>query len=148
MINLTDLRIDVARDQIVALGSDSGEGGAKLSKALQGCIRPDQFVMVQQEQAAGVADRDDRSIEISGLAGLVGEPMRAQSKTVEIVARHSVHGCDDVSGNALRHIKPPDSAIDILGPGSAIRAHRNARHRFHTAGNDQVDMAGGDLRRA
>ena len=88
---------------------------------------------------------DDGAGEAVLLPGLGGALLRAHCECVDVVAIPALDGRDQVGADALRHEAGVEVGLGVHRPGTAVGAHRHARHRLDSAGEDQVLPAGGDL---
>ena len=88
----------------------------------------------------------DRAVEAAIVPRRRGALLAFDRVGVDVVARKSVFGRDQVGGNALRHEVMRDRDRRIDRPGAAGRADADAAHRFDAAADRHVLLSGHDLR--
>ncbi|GAA3486733.1 hypothetical protein GCM10018987_08120 [Streptomyces cremeus] len=134
------------RDRVEAAHlADRGEGGLEGGERVGGGAGPHVLVVVEDQQAVAVADRDDGAVEAAVLPSRGGTLLGEGGVLVHVAPRVALDGGDEVGADALR-----DEAVLVVGdrvvePGAAVGAHRYARHGLDAARQDQVLPAGPDL---
>ena len=104
------------------------------------------LVLRQDGHAVDVLDRHHRTIEAALVPGRRRALLALDRIGVDIVSRKSVFGRNEIGGNSLRQeiVRNRDRGIDR--PGAARRADADPAHRFDTAADRHVLLAGHDLR--
>src|SRR5215471_18022721 len=75
--------------------------------------------------------------------------LRTQCEGVEILALKTFESCYEICADALRDLKHTFAEVGVVAVlTGAVRAHRNTRHAFYTAGDDEIHRAGGDTHSA
>src|SRR6185312_5273298 len=123
------------------------EGGAQPGEGLHGGAAADVLVVVQDDQAVLVADRDDGPGEVAFVPRVGGTLLGPGGEGVHVPAGEALRGGDEVGTDALRDVGGVEAGGGVKGPGAAVGADGHAGHRFHAAGDDQLLPTGADLRR-
>ena len=148
VIDVFDVRMRLDGDRIEAAEfAHLHERRLQRGERLHGRARTHVLVLGQDGQPVDVLDRHDRAIE----AALVPRRRRALLALhrigVDVVARKSVFGRDQVGGNALRQEIMRDRDRRIDRPGAARGADADPAHGFDAAADRHVLLPGHDLRR-
>ncbi len=148
VIDALDLRVALQDHRVEAvLLALLGEGGLQLRQRFERGLRPHVFVSVEDGQAVDVLHWHDGLREAALVPGLLGAALRFGGVGVEFIARVAPLGGDEVGGDALRHEVGFRRYLRVGRPGAAGGEHRHARHGFDAAADDEVGLAGHDLRR-
>ena len=147
VIDIFDFRMRLDGDGVEAaelahLHERRLQGGERL----HGRSRTHVFVLRQDGQSVDVLDRHHRTAEAAFFPSRRRTFLAFDRVSVNVVARKSVFGRDQVGGNALRQeiMRHRDRGIDR--PGAAGRANANAAHRFDAAADRHFLLPGHDLR--
>jgi hypothetical protein len=146
VLDLLDPVVLLQRDRVEAAHlADRGERRLQAAERLDGGAGTDELVVVQDDLVVDVEHRDDRVGKAAvGLRG-GGALLRADGVGVDVVAAEVLDGGDEVGADPLGHERGVIGGLGVHRPGAAVRAHGNAAHRLHAAGEHEVLPAGGDL---
>ena len=121
------------------------EGGVEGSEILHRRCRTHMLVLGKDGDAVLVLHRDHRLVEIAAVPGMAGALLALDRIGIDVVARETILGGDEIGGNALRHEIAGEVDRRVHVPGTAGHAHADARHRFHATGNNDVIGTGRNL---
>ncbi len=127
--------------------ADAREGRLEAGEGVGGGAGAHVLVVVEDEQAVAVPDRDDGTGEASVLPGRGGTFLGERGVLVDVAAAEALDGGDEVGADALRGEAGLEAGHRVHRPGAAVGAHRHPGHRFHAPGQDQVLPARTDLGR-
>ncbi len=145
MVDETQLGILADHHVVEPHVSQAGEGWLEPRQRLQGGVRFDEFVFVEDRQAVAVLDRHHGLVEIAAVPGPGGALLGAQGKRVHIFPAPATECGNSVGSQTLG-----DNAIfqrdrRIVQPGAAVAPHLDPGHALDAAGNHQVLPTGGDF---
>ena len=139
VVDLLDVVVLLQRHVIEpAHRADPVERGLQLAEALDRGSGPHVLVVVEDDEAVLVLDRDD------GLGEVAARPrggcllLRTGRVGVDVLTGEALDGGDQVSADALRHEADAVVGFGVGRPGTAVGAHRDAAHGLDAAGEHQV----------
>ena len=149
VVHFLDLGIALQRHRVEARHHLAlhPEAGLECRQRLHGRLRPHQLVVTQKFDAVLVLHRHDRLLEVAVVPGGLGALLRFDGIGIDVVAAEAILGGDQVGRDALRHEVHRNGDRRIDRPGTAIGAHRHARHRLDAAADGGLALARHDLRR-
>jgi hypothetical protein len=96
------------------------------------------LVLVQDEHAVHVGDRDDGPLEASLRPRCLGTVLRLDGVSVHVLAGEALDRRDQVRADPLRHDVVVVGCRGIVEERAAIGHHSDPRHRLDTPGQDQA----------
>lgn len=108
------------------------------------------LVVVEDDEAVAVLDRDDGAGEAAVLPGRGGALLGEGGVLVHIAAAEALDGGDEVGADALRGEAGLEAGHRVHRPGPAVGAHRHPGHRLDAPGEYEVlpartDLGGGQV---
>ena len=125
----------------------------QLGQGLEAGVGPNALVVVEglaRDVALGVLERDGDDLlgEVARLGGLVGPPVALEGVLVHVLTADLPAFGEDLGDAELHPQLAVDDAEKVLAEGAlaalGVRGHRRARHRFDTACDGEVVVAGLD----
>ena len=146
VIDIFDVRMRLDGDRVEAAQlAHLHERRLQRGERLHGRARTHVLVLRQDGQSVDVLDRHHRTAEAAFVPGRRRALLAFHRIGVDVVARKSIFGRDQIGGNALRQkiMRNRDRRIDR--PGAAGRADADPAHRFDAAADRHLLLPGHDL---
>src|ERR1700690_249503 len=99
------------------------------------------LVALKYREAIDVEDRSDRVLEPALFPGRRGAFLRLDRVLIDVVARETVFGRDQIRRHALRHEISGYRQGRISRPSAAGRADADAAHRFDATSDREVVLS-------
>ncbi len=107
--------------------------------------RTNELVVVEDDVVVDVLDGDDAVRETAIGLRCGSLLLGARRVGVDVVAAEVLDRRDQVGADPLGNEVGVEVRLGVHRPGAAVGAHRHARHRLDSAGEDEVLEAGADL---
>src|SRR5664279_6036607 len=151
VVDLLEPVVLLQRDRIEAAHlAECGERGLQCAERLDGRARARELIVVEHDVAVDVDNRDERAAERAVGYRFARAGLRFGREAIEVLTTEALDRADEVGADALRHEARGVGRLRVHGPGAAVGAHRDARHRLHPAGDEQIlparaHLLGGDV---
>ena len=146
VVDALDFRMRLDRHRVEAAHlSHRHEGRLQLAERLHRRGGTHVLVLGEKREAVDVLHRDHRILEAALVPGFRRALLALHRIGVDVVARKTVFGRDQVGRHALRHEVGRHRHRRIHRPGAAGGADADAAHRFGAAADGEFMLAAHDL---